>query len=632
MNRSILVVRALRTGFLLGAAEAFWEIWAADLIDGDPAPLWKTWVAARNFGIPLVIFSGVLWAVVGAASALALLGVRRVRRQPVTPVDDRTVQQGMWAAVIGLGWLAVLLLVQGSWVIRSGRAWWLVVPGLVAGWQAGGLADRWSGWLRERGPRLVRVGRGLIVGGLLVLGINWVGVMWARAGVGSAWTAPAGGSPPERPNVLILAIDALRPDHMSLYGYPTRTTPAIDTFVQHEGAIVFRDCQAQATWTKPAVAAILTGHLFPGSELDLSEWGCLAAREETLFERFHRARYQTGWFVANPYLTPEYGFPQAADRCLMPRRRFFADRLVVVQIAKHWRRQRRQPWTMVGRTICRWADLANGTRFRPRWIRDHELRDAFLAWIPNPPRQQPWLAYLHFMAVHEPYGDTHGQGLKIPKEWAHDQFALDLPSRTSMEITPYLKAYDLDIPFTDACVGQILAVLKERGDLDRTVVIITADHGEAFGGHGLVGHMHAFHRSVTHVPLILRVPGQTGVRWVATPVQHLDLLPTLLALCHLPHDASLPGDNLLALASQPTSEVARPIYHERRLYGTPFGVEGVRLGEYQLYLSQTPRGPQTALYNLRHDPGEQLNLAAQRPDLVKLGQAYVAEVAGARRR
>ena len=126
--------------------------------------------------------------------------------------------------------------------------------------------------------------------------------------------------PAEAPNVLIMTVDSLRADHVSLYGYAKATTPSIDRLFR-QGAFAFRDCQAASTWTRPAVSAIVTGRVFPVWDEIQNYWNrfaSLSSDRDTLLSRFHRAGYTTGWLSADPWASTTSGMVGDADHLVMP--------------------------------------------------------------------------------------------------------------------------------------------------------------------------------------------------------------------------------------------------------------------------------------------------------------------------
>lgn len=570
-------------GFLYGVLEAFWELLIPDLVSPAPLPPRHFWWSLQSLGTSPLIFSGGFWALLGGGIALAVKEPRRIQRL-------------LLAGTIGLG-LETLALALAKALLLPWTPVRAAVIGLclVAGWYAGGALQRLQAGLQQRYKGFEKKSQAFTRIVFFGLAVGWGAAVIQRMG----WipAAPFKPDPLKKSrNILILVIDSLRSDHLSLYGYPETTTPVIDEFVKEEGASVFRDCQANAVWTRPSVQQMMTGKLFPRT-FNPSE--ILSPEEETLFERFHKIGYQTGWFVANPYAAPEYGVPQQADGFFAPKHAlFFENHLAIGHIL---RRLWDHKYLHYAAIFFRYgASLAAGEKPRPWWVKDDQLRDAFLKWVSREPAGQPWIAYLHLMSAHHPYGDTRGQKL-LP--FGNEEFSgceLDLPARDRRTLEAHLKAYDWDISYADQRIGEILSALKKREDWGRTVVLLTADHGEEFGEHGSMGHNIAFHRGVTHVPLIVRLPSEKKLQWIDTPVQLTDLFSTVLTLAELPETAPLPWPPAL------------PIYH-----GASGCIHGLRWGRYQLYASVTKEKTRFALYDLGKDPEEKTNLADRHPEWVK---------------
>ena len=352
-------------------------------------------------------------------------------------------------------------------------------------------------------------------------------------------------------NVLLLVEDSLRPDHLTLYrDLPDKpTTPTLSRLAER-GAFLYRDCQAQGTCSKASITALLTGRFPTFKDFEPQVWKQLRRRPDTLLSRLGRAGYRTYWGFTPAHVTKR---------------------------------------------------------------RDEKTRDAFLAWRAQQPADRPWVAYLHFMGAHAPYRDREGRLLITREEKELPLFAPESSPRDFPDLESHLQAYDDAIRTTDAVVGELLQALEACGELERTVVVVTSDHARAWGEHGRMGHGLAFNREVVWVPLLIWVPGRlSSPRWIDTPVQHLDLLPTLLAACGFSADSSLPGRNLLdpKLDGAP---LERPIGHG--VYDSQSGsiLLGVRRGRWQAYFSRTARGAESALYDLMNDPLEKRNIATHQP-------------------
>jgi len=601
-----LLGRGIRLGFFGGALEGLWEILAGNLLK---SPLMPPFVA-RDAWVQVMLFSGTVWAVAGAGLALAVILFRCLQRRAASGRDSSFVQSFILVACFGLAYRQGIVLIYGFRQPSLSLGWWVLSlsSGGVGGLIVTGLLNL-KRKFEKRFRTIQRLSLWAVRIGFAGLCLGWVALVAQRASwhIDGFWKpAPALNAP----NVLIMAVDSLRADHVSLYGYSKTTTPSIDQFF-HQGAIAFRDCQSAATWTRPAVASIVTGHLYPLSdEIQIFEtrFGRLPSGTDTLLRRFHRAGYATGWFSADPWASTSSNLAADADRLVMPRHSHIGYPIAVCQeIASGV-----EKWPKLYAWTTKLAYITDGTWYRPNWLKDEELSKAFMAW-PAHGKGRPWVAYMHFMQVHYPYGSVRGQHL-VPDE-QRKTFPPDQDHGTDPQtMKPYLDAYDADIPYTDGCIGKILDDLRRRGELDHTVVIITADHGEEFGEHGAMGHGTGFHREVTHVPLLLFAPTLKGPRWVNTPVHQTDLLPTVLGLAGLPGKSELEGRDLVPLITGPLNTDRRSFLMCGSYKGT--AVRAIRRGPYQLYQWALFGRSFSALYNLEEDPHERIDISRKRPDLL----------------
>jgi arylsulfatase A-like enzyme len=191
--------------------------------------------------------------------------------------------------------------------------------------------------------------------------------------------------------------------------------------------------------------------------------------------------------------------------------------------------------------------------------------------------------------------------------------------------------YALEVESVDRSIGELLERLRQRGHLDHTVVIVTSDHGEGLGDHGLIGHINQLYDSLLHVPLIVWGPGRVprGVR-IADPVALLDLPPTIAELAGLGGSADWTGQTLTATWNGGWQ--ARPIVLETHRPEAKEDLLGLVWEGYKL-IRRTEGAPRVELYDLSADPGELHDLADAEPDVVARLEAVLdREVSGARAR
>ncbi|HEX7123866.1 MAG TPA: sulfatase [Gemmatimonadaceae bacterium] len=342
---------------------------------------------------------------------------------------------------------------------------------------------------------------GLVLGaGLLVLAVGDRGGRVLRE---QRFLANAPAPPPSAPNVLLIILDTVRRANMSLYGYARETTPNIDRLAQE--STVFDWAIAPSSWTLPSHAAMFTGRR--PTELGVSWRDPMGASERTLTEALRDRGYATGGFAANLYYTTwesglAQGFIRYTDYRTTIEQALLSANLVQVPIV------RRLLWA---RSL---ADVADAfRRFDLRipsdpWAHEWQSPDmarAFLQWQDGL-GERPFFAFVNLFGAHDQD--------RVPEPWR---------SRFSATPTP-MDLYDGGIAMVDAAVGMILDSLRARGVLDRTLVIITSDHGEHLGERGLRSHGASLYLPVLRVPLLVRLPGRVppGER-IRTPVTLADL-------------------------------------------------------------------------------------------------------------
>lgn len=313
----------------------------------------------------------------------------------------------------------------------------------------------------------------------------------------------------DRPNVIIYLVDALRSDRLGAYGCSRGLTPRLDAMAKQ--GVVFTDMTAQSSWTKAAVASIFTG-IWPRAHGVNGPDDRLPEHLPTIAERLQDAGYRTGAVVANAYVGRPFGFARGFDH-------------------------------------FEYLEYGKG--------RSEAVGDRVESWLTTLPNDDsPFFLYVHAIDPHAPYA---------PPERFRERFAPDVEDSTvgrveivrgivlgNVEPTPGLgrdlrALYDAEVAANDASFGRLLDLLEADGRLEDTLVIFTSDHGEAFGEHGSWTHGLDLYNEVLSVPLVVRLPGGADAeRRVTAPVQHIDLLPTILKGCGIDGAATLPGTPLVA--------------------------------------------------------------------------------------
>ncbi|MBK7977675.1 MAG: sulfatase [Deltaproteobacteria bacterium] len=413
-----------------------------------------------------------------------------------------------------------------------------------------------------------------LVAGLLALG---AALSAAARAEGTTPAAHAAETPATTPSVVIVVFDALRPDHLGAYGYRTRpTSPTFDRLA--EESVLFATARSSAPYTLASVATILTGR--PPDEHTLTTFErALPAEVPTLPRLLAPAGYRSVVASRSGILR---GFGIEDDFEL----RFVDPKLT--GDARAFRRAWKEALTT----------LASGER--------------------------PWLAYLHFFPPHAPYRPPKGFALpfELPSAAGVSGAVAFLQSLDRGEVKlddagreALLARYDANIRVADHELDDLLAYLRGLEVLERVWLVVTSDHGEAFGEHGRFEHNSTVYDEMVRVPLLVRPPGglAKGIR-VEEPVGLVDLAPTVLTW------ASQPVPTTFAGRMWPLSERARYAARTRPVTvrsASPPEWFAITDGDwkYMRPLAWARGGPEQ-LYDVTSDPRERNDVAASRPDLL----------------
>lgn len=435
---------------------------------------------------------------------------------------------------------------------------------------------------------------------------------------------------PQHPNVLILVIDTARAQSLSCYGYDRPTSPNLDALAAD--SVLYEEAIAPGCWSLPSQMSILTG-LFPSKhgahELHLT----YPHHYPTLPEVLREAGYATFGVSPNSWMSDEFGTTHGFDVYL-----------------KMWQYWRTLPATAEARSrpLIRLAHRLNSFYTRhlfPRRNRAKHVNQAVYNLLDNV--QEPFFGYVIYWDMHLPYhaykrhaerwlppGVSIDQAQRINRN--HLAYHIDQKSMTEMDFEILRACYDGAMASIDEEIGNLVNALKQQGMLDRTLLIITSDHGENIGDHGLMSHAYSLHDTLIHVPLLIRYPElfPRGER-VTSHVQLTDLFPTILdaANLELPEvRAELQGVSLLENQADAAnrlaySEMLAPhptIQTLNRRTGLPEDTPQPRF-DRALRCIRTHESKfvwasdgQHALYDLQQDPSETQNLYSEQPETAAL--------------
>ncbi|MCC6316273.1 MAG: sulfatase [Gemmatimonadaceae bacterium] len=397
------------------------------------------------------------------------------------------------------------------------------LAGLLVAMGAGARAAAWIG--RDPARRRSTVYRSAAVLGACAIAVAaWRDVSAHRSERRQVASLPAAAE--GAPNVLVIILDTVRAASMSFLGYPRPTTPALAA-LGAQGA-VFEQAWSTAPWTLPSHAGMFTGR-YP-SQLSTDWRTPLDATPPTLAEALALRGYRTAGFAANHfYVSDEGGLSRGFEHWEDYKRTFKQVLLSATLLQTGVLRQLIDASSLGGR-------LRALTLLVPRtqvmWSSDRALApdvtQGFLRWqagIGN----QPFLAFLNLYDAHLPYDPPGSWGTRFS------------PQGTELD------RYDGGIAYMDSTLGAMFDELRQRGVLDRTLVIVSSDHGELFGEHGLHGHGVSLYRPELHVPLVVRYPARVpaGQR-ITAAVTLRDLPATVLDVVGAPQGFhGIPGTSWL---------------------------------------------------------------------------------------
>ncbi len=346
-------------------------------------------------------------------------------------------------------------------------------------------------------------------------------------------------------NVVVVTLDTTRADRLGCYGFKGIDTPNLDALARE--SVVFENETATVPLTLPSHTSIFTGLVPPHHGVRDNGGFVLAEDKTTLAERLKAAGYATGAFVAAWVLEGRWGLNQGFDH--------YGDQF----------------------ELSKYKVVSLGTVQKP----GDEVMDETLAWLAGV-KSQKFFAWVHLYDPHTPYE---------PPE----------PFKSRYPGQPYLG----EIAYTDKVVGRLLDWLRDNQVLGRTVVVVTADHGESLGEHGEASHSYFIYDSTTRVPLIVRTPWGLKGR-VRTQTSAVDIFPTLLDLVGLAPEPDIDGKSAARLLFDPEAKDPRVAYSETYFPRYHFGwqhLRSLRDGSFHFVEAPTPE-----LYDLAHDPGESTNI------------------------
>jgi arylsulfatase A-like enzyme/Flp pilus assembly protein TadD len=379
--------------------------------------------------------------------------------------------------------------------------------------------------------------------------------------------------PKAHPNLVLIVVDTLRRDHLSCYGYEPIETPHIDSLAA--GGVRFAHSTAHVPITLPSISTIMSSNLPPTTGVHYNEGFYVDSSTLTLAEMLKTEGYATravvGAVVIDSITGLSQGFDVYDDR-FSPEFKAYQPVIKVLQ------------------------SQLNGTQRRAE-----EVTDRALEQVDSVMGKPPFFLFVHYFDPHFPKDPP-------PPYASHVDPSLPIGSHERQ-----IQLYDGEIMYTDEHVGRLIDGLRQRGLLDNTLIVFTADHGEGLDEHGERTHAYFTYGQTLNVPLIFSMPGKVPSGVVSQGLaRHIDIVPTVLDILGIRWRGRYPlqGVGLYPFDKEKTADFS---YFE---CAAPFvihnwcGLRGVRTLNWKLI-----EAPRPELYDLRSDPHELNNLIQEDPQV-----------------
>jgi|SRR5579871_21221 len=480
---------------------------------------------------------------------------------------------GWFLAAVSIGYLAAILtsirsqkwrlrmgLLTNPWVMSAvllgiGEEFVILDIGLAR--QFGAPVHFWASLLAVL--LLVLAGAAVFAGRLIRANMAWAvaaPVVLVVLIAGSEFLTSSGPSPvhaavssqaaSSRPNVLLIVLDTVRADHLSIDGYTRHTTPHLEQLARD--AVVYTNAESPSDFTLTSHASLFTG-VYPSwhgaycQPPDAAYGRELNEHLPVLAELLHGQKYSTFAVAANLYLRSEFGLERGFQTFEIPRP-------VPLLTEENWYFLRRP----ARRALTVGFDTSQFDRLNT--LGEDIDRYFFSIMDRKGGSGAPFFAFLNFMDAHFPYVPPPPYSNAFPGK---DRFLttddLDAEGERITEGDPIpanyqphaISQYDGGIAYEDAEVGRIVDWLKQHNLYDSTMIVVTTDHGESFGERSHVGHANSPYQNLLHVGLLVKYPNSARTGVEARPVSLIDVAPTVLDIAGVVRPAGMQGVSLLQL-------------------------------------------------------------------------------------
>jgi len=431
----------------------------------------------------------------------------------------------------------------------------------------------------------------------------------------------------DRPNIVLVILDTVRYDYTSLelkFGEKMDLTPHLKSLASK--STVFPNSWSNAPWTVPAHASMFTG-LLPAQHACTSKQVYLDKRFPTIAEILNKSGYETTAFFSNPWLNNEATGLMRGFQTI--------EEVWVGGLSKLSRGMGNQGGVLINQNIQK--------------------------WLKNRTQKKPFFLFVNYLEAHLPYDphleyrEKHLKNLKpddsISIKWAHE-FNAGLYEADKVDWKKVREMYAGDVNTADNLLGVLLQMLKEFGVYDKTVIIVTSDHGENLGEHGLMEHQFSVHENVLLVPLVIRAPGILKQGINHQPVMLSDLFDTIIELAGAEYtadadvDAATDTDTVFShslIPAKGTTQSERRRYIVSEYAGAPGGLlehlkhlnpqldttplslayKTVTDGEWRFTISSDAK---RMLYNLDKDPQQTIDYSSMYPEIANEMEGYLENI------
>jgi len=415
-------------------------------------------------------------------------------------------------------------------------------------------------------------------------------------------------------NVLLITIDSLRADHTSCLDHDSNVDPRLKQ-LGDRGA-VFQQAVANGPNTTASFPSILTG----AHSLTYGPYGVCGDRSPFLSQELRDAGYRTIGYHSNPHLGVKQGYPTGFD--------LFED-LVEGDKSVATAKDRVDGILPTNSTLYRLLRRAyhyfSMTTSNEAYARADTISDNAIHWISENGDERPFFAWLHYMDVHYPFQPPTDILDEISSPNLSKRRIVNLNGKmqerpekmTEKDLEDLQTLYDAEIRYTDRQIGRVIDALEENNILDSTFVIVTADHGEAFGEHGRFGHHPYPYEELLRVPLIIAGPSIEPTT-SSQQVSLLDLAPTILDLVGLEPSEKMEGESFTPAVfdEKIDDRTAMSISDNGEVFGC-------RTTEWK-YITRW-NDDEAYLYDLSSDPVESRNLYGEYPEIVNHFESLIEE-------